>query len=70
MTDDRELGGTGAFVIDPAPLKGLGATCREILDTVPTGFGIPEANDTSRRHLTVVLRIAHAHHLAHRAVGW
>ena len=46
MTDDLGFGGTGAFVIDPAPLTGLGATCREILDTVPTWFAIPSANDT------------------------
>ena len=30
------------FVIDPVPSTGLGTTCREILDTVPAWFGIPE----------------------------
>lgn len=41
----NDLGAGDAFVIDPAPVTGLGATCREILDTVPSWFGIPEAND-------------------------
>ncbi len=45
MTHDFAFGEAGAFVIDPAPANGLGATCREILDTVPSWFGIPEAND-------------------------
>ena len=45
MTDELEPLATGAFVIDPSPALGLGATCREILDTVPSWFGIPESND-------------------------
>jgi GNAT superfamily N-acetyltransferase len=35
---------TVPFVIDP-PRTGLGGTCREILDSVPVWFGIPESND-------------------------
>lgn len=35
----------GDVVIDPIPVRGAGAVCREILDTVPDWFGIPEAND-------------------------
>jgi GNAT superfamily N-acetyltransferase len=45
MTDDLESMANGEFVIDASPAFGLGATCREILDTVPTWFGIPESND-------------------------
>ncbi|MCX6522208.1 MAG: GNAT family N-acetyltransferase [Actinobacteria bacterium] len=45
MTDHLGSGAAGAFVIDATPALGLGATCREILDTVPTWFGIPESND-------------------------
>jgi GNAT superfamily N-acetyltransferase len=33
------------FVIDPTPVTGHGSTCRDILHTVPTWFGIPEANE-------------------------
>ena len=40
-----DLGAEGSFFIDPAPGTGRGDTCREILDTVPSWFGIPEAND-------------------------
>jgi GNAT superfamily N-acetyltransferase len=45
MTDDRPQSEPGAFVIDATPALGLGATCRQILDTVPDWFGIPESND-------------------------
>ena len=45
MTGGSEFGEVDGFVIDPVPSTGLGATCREILDTVPAWFGIPEAND-------------------------
>jgi hypothetical protein len=45
MTGEVEFGSTDAFVIDPVPSTGVGATCRKILDTVPTWFGISEAND-------------------------
>jgi GNAT superfamily N-acetyltransferase len=34
------------FTIDAVPSLGQGATCREILDSVPSWFGIPEANDS------------------------
>lgn len=39
-----EVGG-GLFFVDPACVTSRGATCRAILDTVPSWFGIPEAND-------------------------
>ena len=35
----------GAFYVDRAPAAGAGAMCRAILDTIPSWFGIPEAND-------------------------
>jgi GNAT superfamily N-acetyltransferase len=36
---------TAPFSIDATPRLGFGKVCREILDTVPTWFGIPESND-------------------------
>lgn len=45
MTGPAERGGAEAFSVDHAPVTGLGTVCREILDTVPSWFGIPEAND-------------------------
>lgn len=45
MTSSAEPGATDMFSVDPAPCTGLGALCREILDTVPSWFGMPEAND-------------------------
>lgn len=39
--------GCGApFFVDLASVTGRGAVCRETLDTVPSWFGLPEANDT------------------------
>jgi len=43
VTGPAEVGGV-PFLVDPAPVISCGATCRAILDTVPSWFGIPEAN--------------------------
>ena len=39
-----EVGGA-PFFVDPARVTSRGAACRAILDTVPSWFGIPDAND-------------------------